>query len=99
MAAQVFGHLPHAKWISHTSMVEMGICDGQSSCDQREYCEGVCCRCLEDTDGVNVGLNYNLFAFETLPPYYQHPAHCNSEPHHNAILFKTRPHHYSHGFL
>ena len=52
--------------------------------------------CLDDTDDGNVGLHRD--AFETLPPYYQRPAHSNSGPHDNAILFKTRPHHYGHGF-
>ena len=48
---------------------------------------------MEDTDGVSVGLNHDLFAIETLSPYYQHPAHSNSGPHHNTILFKAHPLH------
>ena len=48
---------------------------------------------MEDTDGVSIGLNHDLFAIETLSPYYQHPAHSNSGPHHNTILFKARPLH------
>ena len=54
--------------------------------------------CLDDTDNGNVGLHRDLFAFEALPPYNQRPAHSNSGPHDNVILFKTRPYHYGHGF-
>lgn len=53
--------------------------------------------CLDDADDGHVGLHCDLFAFETLSPYYQRPAHSNSGPHDNAVLFKARPLRYSHG--